>query len=58
MAVWREEAAHTPKEESAKTTLRLPMKLLAAAKHRAIDHCITLQELIERGVEMYLRTKK
>lgn len=46
------------KEESAKTTLRLPVKLLSAAKHRAIDQGITLQELIEREVEIYLRTKK
>jgi len=39
-----------------KTTLRLPDKLLLRAKHRALDEGLTLQGLVERALEAYLKT--
>lgn len=37
-----------------RTTVRLPQSLLSAAKHRAIDREMTLQELITEALRSYL----
>ncbi len=44
-------------DELLRTTVRLPQSLMTAAKHRAIDDGITLQDLIIRAVEQYLGKK-
>ena len=47
-----------PKEdELIRTTIRLPQSMVSAAKHRAIDEGITLQDLITRAVDQYLAKK-
>ena len=44
-------------DELIRTTIRLPQSMVSAAKHRAIDEGITLQDLITRAVEQYLAKK-
>ena len=39
-----------------KTTLRIRPDLFDAARHRAIDDKCTFQELVGRGIELYLKT--
>ena len=41
---------------TAKTTLRLRLDLLTAARHRAIDEGLSLQAIVERALEAYLKT--
>jgi hypothetical protein len=41
-----------------RTTVRLPLSLLNAAKHRGIDDRQPLQEVIIRALEQYLRKQK
>jgi predicted DNA binding CopG/RHH family protein len=41
-----------------RTTVRLPLSLLNAAKHRGIDDGQPLQEVIIRALEQYLRKQK
>jgi hypothetical protein len=41
-----------------KTTLRLPLSLLNAAKHRGIDDGQSLQGVIVRALEQYLGKQK
>jgi len=45
-------------DEQVKTSLRLPAKLFAAVRHRAIDEGVTLQAIVERALELYLKTLK
>jgi len=37
-----------------RTTVRLPESLLSAAKHRAIDNGVSLQEILTQAVRSYL----
>ena len=41
-----------------RTTVRLPLSLLNAAKHRGIDDGQPLQEVIIRALKRYLRKQK
>jgi len=47
-------ATNKNQDELLRTTARLPQSLITAAKHRAIDDGITLQELMIRALEQYL----
>ena len=38
-------------------TIRLPLSLLNAAKHRGIDEASSFQDIVIKALEMYLRTK-
>jgi predicted DNA binding CopG/RHH family protein len=50
--------AAKPKEDQLiRTTVRLPQSMMAAAKHRAIDEGLTLQDVIGRALEQYLAKK-
>lgn len=40
----------------AKTTLRLPLDLLTAVRHRAIDEGLTLQAIVELALAAYLKS--
>ena len=47
-----------PKDDQLiRTTVRLPQSMMAAAKHRAIDEGVTLQDVIARALEQYLAKK-
>ncbi len=50
-------ARQAPKDEMIKTTLRLPRTLFDAARHRAIDEHIDLQDLVAKALEQYLQRK-
>lgn len=39
-----------------KTTLRLPEALWRAARIRAIDERVDFQDIVARGLELYLKT--
>lgn len=43
--------------ETTKTTIRFPKALVVAAKHRAIDENIDLQDLVVKAVQQYLERK-
>lgn len=43
---------------TAKTTVRLRLDILTAARHRAIDEGLSLQAIVERALEAYLKTPK
>lgn len=50
--------AAKPKEDQLiRTTVRLPQSMMTAAKHRAIDEGLTLQDVITRALEQYLAKK-
>jgi predicted DNA binding CopG/RHH family protein len=50
--------ASKPKEDQLiRTTVRLPQSVMTAAKHRAIDEGLTLQDVITRAIEQYLAKK-
>ncbi len=50
--------AGKPKEDQLiRTTVRLPQSMMTAAKHRAIDEHLTLQDVITRALEQYLAKK-
>ncbi len=50
--------ASKPKEDQlVRTTVRLPQSMMTAAKHRAIDEHLTLQDVITRAIEQYLAKK-
>jgi predicted DNA binding CopG/RHH family protein len=50
--------AGKPKEDQLiRTTVRLPQSMMTAAKHRAIDEQLTLQDVITRALEQYLAKK-
>jgi hypothetical protein len=40
-----------------KTTVRFEDTVYLAARHRALDERITFQELVERAVQIYLKSK-
>jgi hypothetical protein len=44
-----------PSEPMARATMRLPQSLWDAVQHRAIDEHITLSELVERALRVYLK---
>jgi predicted DNA binding CopG/RHH family protein len=43
------------KEPLARATMRLPVSLWKAVQHRAIEQDISLQELVARALEQYLK---
>ncbi len=44
--------------KSVTTTIRIKEDKLKEAKHAAIDHDISLAELIEEGIELWLKENK
>jgi hypothetical protein len=54
MAVWQT-GSMKPKDEMAKTTLRLPTKLWRELRVKAINEGVTAQELVIRALEAYAR---
>jgi hypothetical protein len=44
--------------ETVKTTLRLPVDLWTKVQHRAIDEKLSLVEITQRALEMYLKAGK
>jgi hypothetical protein len=54
----REPKKHAAKESASdivKTTLRVPRTLWTKVKYLAIDQRLTVQEINERALEMYLK---
>lgn len=42
-------------DEIVRTTLRVPRKLWDAAKHRAIEERLPLQDLVVKAIETYIK---
>lgn len=56
-----ESAKRNPKEiapEIVRTTIRVPVTLWDRVQHRAIDEKVSLQEIVERALEAYLKAGK
>lgn len=45
------------KDETVKTTLRLPRDLWIETQHRAIDEQCAAQDVVRRALEQYLKRK-